>query len=424
MKRYEDLLKSCGVEQYIITDETEESVELFFIKKKLDMRRIKSNEKISVTIYKTINEGANKFIGESDFTGDPSMTDEEWIAKIKAALYSAEFVHNKYYELPKGEKSDLVVAESDLMNYSLEEAANLFVKAVYEEDINPRSFINSFELFAVNRTVAIKGTNQSDVSYQKREINGEFVVQCKEPTDVETYQDFRFDTLNISEMKELVSRTISMTIDRAKATKMPKSGVTDVVLSHKYMSELMNFYKDRASVASIYPGYYENKLNENIQGDDVKGDVLNMKFSPVEPFSGCGIRMIERDFIKDGVLMTLHGSARFSYYLNVPAIGYYGKVVLPSGDVSFEDLLKRKCLHIVNFSDFQMDSDTGHFKGEIRLAYCYNEDGSRTIVTGGSINGSIFEAQKEFIFSKECQNLPYYSGPKAVLLKNVPVAGE
>lgn len=134
--------------------------------------------------------------------------------------------------------------------------------------------------------------------------------------------------------------------------------------------------------------------------------------------------MIERPLLENGVLKTIHGDQRFTYYLGVEQIGTYNKVSLPAGTVSFADMKKKPALHVVNFSDFQMDPMDGHFKGEIRLAYLTDENGNVECVTGGSINGSIFEAQKQFAFSKEIENLAEYVGPKAVFLKDVQVAGE
>ena len=79
---------------------------------------------------------------------------------------------------------------------------------------------------------------------------------------------------------------------------------------------------------------------------------------------------------------------------------------------------------MVNFSDFQMDGLDGHFAGEIRLAYYYDGNGNVECVTGGSVNGSIFDAQGELTFSKETQKLSRFEGPKACMFKNVSVAGE
>ena len=90
--------------------------------------------------------------------------------------------------------------------------------------------------------------------------------------------------------------------------------------------------------------------------------------------------------------------------------------------MSLEEMRQAPCLEIVNFSDFQMDSYSGHFGGEIRLAFLY--DGEKRIpVTGGSINGSILEAQKNLNFSSETQVDKEFEGPAAVCLTGVKVAG-
>ena len=69
-----------------------------------------------------------------------------------------------------------------------------------------------------------------------------------------------------------------------------------------------------------------------------------------------------------------------------------------------------------------MDAMSGHFGGEIRLAYLI-EEGKITPVTGGSINGSLFDAQGQLAFSNERYEAANYSGPYGLRLKDVNVAG-
>ncbi|MCR5278241.1 MAG: hypothetical protein K6E19_02260 [Lachnospiraceae bacterium] len=424
MRDYAKLMASCGVEEYLVTETVYESAELFFVKKKLDMRRARKTAEASVIVYKTFEDGGEKRKGNATFVLNLSDSDEEATAKIKAALFSAGFVKNKYYEFPAGVKASEAVMESDLNGPELSEIALKFADAVYEEDKDEKSFINSLEIFAVEKHVHTISSHGTDVAYVKREVNGEFVAQCKEPEDVETYQDFEYDSLALDEIRALVKRTLDMTKDRAAAKEMPKAGNYDVVLSDKYVSELFSFYANRANAGSIYPGYSDFKVGDSVQGEDIKGDKLNVRFGVNAPFNEEGIPRKERSFIENGVLKTIHGNVRFSYYLGVEPIGTYWKLLVSPGMAAFSDMLNRPCLHVVNFSDFQMDEDDGHFKGEIRLAYLYDGKGNVKFVTGGSINGSIFEAQKDFVLSKETQKLAWYEGPRAVLLKNVAVAGE
>ena len=84
---------------------------------------------------------------------------------------------------------------------------------------------------------------------------------------------------------------------------------------------------------------------------------------------------------------------------------------------------KEPYLHVVSFSDFSMDSFSGYFGGEIRLAYLY--DGEKvTPVTGGSVSGNLLELQKNIVFSTERYKNKDYDGPFAVEFQNVAVAGK
>ena len=132
--------------------------------------------------------------------------------------------------------------------------------------------------------------------------------------------------------------------------------------------------------------------------------------------------MADLPLMEDGTLRACHGPNRFCRYLGVKPTGFYRKFSCANGTVSFEELKKGPCLWAVTFSDFQMNKMSGHFGGEIRLAYLI-EDGKVTPVTGGSVNGSILEAQKDLTFSTERYQTARYDGPYAVRLKGVSVAG-
>ena len=127
--------------------------------------------------------------------------------------------------------------------------------------------------------------------------------------------------------------------------------------------------------------------------------------------------------VGDGKLTAMHGSTPFCRYLGIKPTGAYEKVRCENkGNVSFADMKKKPCLWAVAFSDFQMDSFSGHFGGEIRLAYLIDGD-KVTPVTGGSINGNLIEAQQNVRFSKERFTSANYEGPYAIEFENIPVAG-
>lgn len=420
-----EVLKAKGIETFLIRENKEEIVELFFVKKNLDMRRAENTHSSEVIVYRDFEGNGAKFRGNASFTVEPSTTKEELEKKIDRAYAAAQFVPNQYYEIAPEVKNECFTMESDLADIPMEDAVGKLVEALYVADCDDQAFINSAEFFVSKNTSHVVNSNGVDVSYVKYKANGEFVIQCKEPQDVETYQDFAYDSLELDALTNQVKEALQLTKDRAVATVAPKAGVYDIVLSGKYAATVMSYYPARSSGGFIFQQFSDYKVGEFVQGDkdEVKGDLLNVDYLPAAPFSEEGIPMKELACIKDGVFENLHSGCRFAHYLGVTATGDYRKIKVAPGTVSFEDMKKQKGLYVVNFSDFQMDPMGGYFGGEIRLAYL-NDGEKITPVTGGSVNGSIIEAQKNFVFSSEVQSTSKFVGPKAILLKNVAVAGE
>jgi predicted Zn-dependent protease len=133
--------------------------------------------------------------------------------------------------------------------------------------------------------------------------------------------------------------------------------------------------------------------------------------------------MRKRCLVKDGELELIFGDTRMCRYLGIEPTGNYPKVICEGGSLALSEMRRPGVLELVSFSDFQMDPFDGHFKGEIRLALLYKEDGTVEELTGGSVNGSLLELQKDLAFSKERYEDRTYSGPLAVFLPKVAVAG-
>ena len=132
--------------------------------------------------------------------------------------------------------------------------------------------------------------------------------------------------------------------------------------------------------------------------------------------------MKDLPLLREGKLQAYHGHNRICRYLGVKPTGAYRKMACDNGTISFAEMKEKPCLWAVTFSDFQMNAMSGHFGGEIRLAYLI-DGGTVTPVTGGSVNGSLLEAQKDLTFSTERYVTAHYDGPYAVRLTGVSIAG-
>lgn len=427
-------LNENQVSAYLIHEVKETSVELFFVKKRLDLHREKNTTNYSVTVYRDFTvpsgDGAEpvKMRGASGVRIAPEMTGEEVRKAVADAFYAAAFVKNPYYEIPKQIRGEHVVMESTLYNGTLSEAAARMTRALFEADREEGAWINSAELFVKQGSVRILNSEGVDVSYEKRSVSGEFVVQCKVPQDVEMYHAFSYDGLEEEALGQKAEKALRLVKERAKAVDAPKSGEYDVILTDADAGTFFQFYLERADSSSVYAKYSTYRVGTKAQGDEIAGDRVTICLKAEEPYSGEGIPMKDRLLLENGEVRLIHGGSRFACYLGIEPTGDYEKIEVASGTKSAVRMIEeaagqnRRVLEIVSFSDFQMDSISGYFGGEIRLAFLH-ENGTTTPVTGGSINGSIVKIQQDIGLSAERTKEKGYEGPACIYLKSVNVAG-
>ena len=416
------VLAEEGVTVWSISRQEVSSAELFFIRKDLDMRRMKQTVKYPVTVYRPFEKDGKPMLGASEAVIIPAQSEEDIRQTIRDTYFAASFVANPAYELPEKQVCDPMVMESDLTALTVEQTAMKMAEALFAADTEKTSFLNSAEIFATKSTTRLLTSKGTDVCYTKYGVRGEFVTQCKEPEDVEMYHNFAYDKLDTASLTELARTALHRMSDRAVAKPVLPTGTYDVILSDKHLAEIMDYYTERTHVAMVYPGYSDWKVGTEVHPDREGGEALNLTLHATVPYSGEGIPMKDRKLLEDGKVCLLHGGARLSSYLGIPATGDYRAVYCDNGTVPFADMKKKPYLYPVCFSDFQMNSFTGHFGGEIRLAYWF--DGKEIhLVTGGSINGSIADCGGKMVFSLEKYDSENYHGPYAVSLPGVKVAG-
>ncbi|MBD5161943.1 MAG: hypothetical protein HDT14_08045 [Oscillibacter sp.] len=421
--RIQNALEKCGISLWRINETAEETAELFFVRKKLDTRRVKDVHKYQVGVFRDVEAEGETKRGCTFTNLIASMDDAQIEEELKSAYYAAQFAANPYYELPDPVKAPLVEKTGALAEATLAESAGKMARALFAPDTHEDAFVNSAEIFAHRCLCRILSSEGADVSYTDAYVKGEFVVQCKQPEDVEIHNTYFYDELNEQALSDKVAEALTFVRDRARAQRVLKSGKYDLVLSGNAVGEILSYYRWRSYAQTIYAKYSTWQKGEDVQGTDAAGERLELTLLAREPYSEEGIPMEDLALLKNGKLQAYHGHNRFCRYLGVKPTGGYEKLSCANGTVSFEELKKGPCLWAVTFSDFQMDAMSGHFGGEIRLAYLIDGD-TVTPVTGGSVNGSILEAQKNLTFSTERYTSGRYDGPYAVRLKDVSIAGE
>lgn len=424
VKRIIRALEECHIPTWRINDNTEETAELFFVKKQLDTRRFKDVRKFQATVFRDVEdpETGKPLRGFTSVTLLESMDDARLREELNGAWFAAQFAANPFYDLPDPVQAPLKEKTGPLADAPLAESAAQMARALFAADAQEEAFVNSAEIFAVRTRRHILSSNGTDVSYTDAHVNGEFVVQCREPEDVEIHNTFRYDSLDTQALAQKAAEALGFVRDRARAQRILKSGQYDLVLCGDPAAAVLSFYSDRASAHMIYPGYSTWKVGEPVQGEAIAGARLDLDLCAVEPYSEEGIPMEDLALLRGGELKAIHGANRFCRYLGVKPTGLYPRLRCTNTGLPFAELKKGPCLWAVTFSDFQMDAMSGHFGGEIRLAYLI-EDGRAVPVTGGSVNGSLFDVQSELRFSSERYQSAHYEGPYGLRIPNVSVAG-
>ena len=193
--RIKQALQDCGVDLWRINDVTEESAELFFVKKQLDTRRFKDVRKFEVTVFRDVRDpaGGPPQRGFTSVVLLSSMPDGQLRQELNSAYYAAQFAANPYFDLADPVQAPLKKKTGPLAQEPLADSAQRMARSLFAPDVHEDAFLNSAEIFITRTQHHILSSNGTNVSYTDAKANGEFVVQCREPEDVEIHNTFSYN---------------------------------------------------------------------------------------------------------------------------------------------------------------------------------------------------------------------------------------
>lgn len=411
-----DILKEQDISVYLINECTESSEESFFIRQKQDMRRAKNITKYNITLYRDFpntEDSDTPMRGFASCTLQKSMNRQELSDSLRSTYESATYAKNPYFPLVEPEKEDIIreysINSNSISNVTMEQ----FIQALFATDTDEQTFLNSAELFITTTDYRIINSSGVDVSFSKTKYSGEFVAQSTLSEDVEVYENFEFSASDIpTRLTQLVSDTLRTAKDRSIAVHYPETAKPSVIILDGYcVAELFHFFLERCNASMIYPKYSDYSSGTLLP---LKEESLKLTLKASTPYTLEGIPLQDTILIENNQIQSIIGDSRFSYYLGIPALGNFSDFEVSCGNTSVEEFERGACLRIVNFSDFQMNSLSGQFGGEFRLAYYTDEENNTIPVTGGSISGNIMEVMEGLRISKEEMNHKGYCGAKAV----------
>ena len=424
MERLIKILKESPIAAYKVTEINSESIELFYVLNKLETNRATSIHEIEATIYVDQDEKR----GQSSFSYNAFMSDEEVKKEIEKKIYAAKFALNQYYEIPSPTEDKPLHIPSNFEDYSLLEMGEKVVKAVLAAKQYKEGTYSANEIFVTKinqRIVNSNGVDLSSTSYKGFiELIPSWEVGDEE---VETYTSFEFSNFDAEDITNKVNEAMLLTKARFEAQNLKLDKPVKVIIEGEDAPQYFRFFINNLSYNYKYQHMNRFELGDDVQGEG-SGDRLNITLLPIYEgasascsFDNDGVVLKEVEIVKDGIAKNLHGSYTFGCYIGEKnPTGNLPICKVAAGSKSFEEMKKEPYVRCVKFSSFQFEENSGFFGGEVRLGFYF--DGEKEIpVTGFSIAGNINECKKNAVFSKEIQVKSRYVGPKYLEFKDMTI---
>ena len=423
MKTVMELLRTNEkVGGFKINVHKKESMELFFVKGKLEtVRRTNTCDK-EVTVY--VDHG--EFKGDSQFFVYPSTTEEQLKVLIDEAVEKALLINNQNYELPAAEMGEYVV-QSNFADYETADLAAVVSKAVFEANTVENASLNSVEVFINKHTETVINSNGLD----KTQIRYDAMVEAiptynGESMSVELYEQYNFGSLNLKDLHDEIAGKMAEVKARFEAVKPEEVLSGTVILNKQELSSLFWHMASDLNFATVYSHSNLWKKGDSIQKDP-QGDVIGITMTgQVEGstrssrFDNDGLAMRDARIVDGGKAAAWYGSNRYGQYLGEAPTGELRCMAVDAGTAAAESFASGNYLEVVSMSGLQVDFYNDYIGGEVRLAYYH--DGEKTIpVTGVSISGKLSQVLDKIRFSSERAVHGGYFGPAKAALEEMTI---
>ncbi|RKX86849.1 MAG: hypothetical protein DRP58_03915 [Spirochaetes bacterium] len=424
------ILKKNDIDAWKIILSQTEGAQGYYIQDNLEMIRNQNSIEIDLTVYKDFEEGENKFRGSMRINLFPTMTDQEIDEKIKLAIKGSLSVKNKWFPLTKNNDNDLNLKfpPVQLDKKNIFDWITTIGKDLFSHKSSDITF-NATEIFIskINYTfLNSEGVNHTHTKYSGL-IELVTTATGSSGEEIELFNLLEFSDYSKDWLDNKVKTQIESTLDRTKTIQLPILTDIPVIIKRTAIREFFSYFYMKSNARTIFEGmsnYEEDKTIQNGNGDPLTITILpyleRSHFNKLIDDDGVITKPI--NIINKGKVSHIISDIQFGTYLNKEITGKCYNIKVEPGSMKQTDYEKAPYLEAVEFSDFSMDSITGDFGSEIRLAYYY--DGREKIaVTGGSITGKISTVIDSISLSENIITDDGYMGPEFIYLKGIHIAG-
>lgn len=418
-------------------------LEEYFVKASTELSRSVEEMQYSLTVYVDAEADGKKVRGEATVTIQPSHKEAEIEAKILQAVFAASKSKNAWFDLPGPAEPKVVLPASGFDGLDEQSRMKSVRDALYAPETEiaaagpgagaylPR--INALELFLSREEKTFANSKGLEFESSKWKGYSEFVVESDSAQGmVELFDDIEFSDPDSGRLSEATRSRLVQVRDRALAAPMGAMKDLPVILSGREAEEVFVWFFGNSTTGAIFTKASSFVQGANVQQAEKDGKVEDPIDIWAEPFikgltasaafDADGFPLERTAVIVRGYLKTLVGAIRYADWLGVERKGSFPLFSVSPGSMPIADMKAKPYLEPVMFSDFRLDSVTGDFGAEIRLAYWF--DGKKRVpVTGGSISGSVAELRSMMRRSLERGLATRSFCPKALLLQGVSITG-
>lgn len=390
--------------------------------------RVVESEKFLVTLYKQYQKEEQTVLGESTVA---VAKGDDLRERIEAAWEMAGLVANPVFTLPE---KGLTYGSVNGLDDTLKEHPLFYLDKIRDDLMKtplPGVKVSSAEIFLDFKEEEIMNSNGLEQGREESDVLVEGVLLAEQGGgfggESGCWKQGRFYAdLNLRAEYEKYARFAR----EAQEASLPASGTFPVVFSEEALDTLFNYFVTQSSGGARFQGWSRMEIGGPVILD-LRGEALTLTSNPAlaglmktRAFDVQGLPVQPVAVIRENVFRQRTNNKRYADYLGEPATGDFANVEVAPGLKSTADLLvDGPCYHLLRFSTFEPNPITGAFSGEIRTGY-FIKDGQGRPVKGGSVSGVIAEAFREAYFSREMTRRAAYSGPEAVRLEGLEIAGE
>lgn len=390
-------LKELKVSEYKIVQRSNLGTQWYFIQDKLDLSRAINSKTYELTIYQTIYGEKERYRG---YATGYVVLGETLKQSIVSLMEKAKLMRNPYFDLPE--------LQEQLEPYPFVSKAQEMMTLMQREFSKDQAItLTSYDFSESFQEVRIVNSKGLDITYTFPSCSLQYALKYQ---GVSLFKHYQFGLGNIAELTRAIVQSKEDIQALSEAQYLDIDPQLPVLISRESVINLLLYYVSLLS-------NHRQRDNAHLIPDGMKIELMAYLENSSRNFQYDWDGRIVKDLIlyQDNCLMNYYGNYIDSVY-SKKASSAMNNFKVSGGTKHFEDF--ESYLDIVELTDFNVDLQTGLYRGVIRLAYYHQQDGTVTPMSHGFISGNLND---KIYLSEQLKKYDYAVVPRFVYLPKIKI---